>query len=66
RGEPLEETARRELLEETGYRAGRLELLLSSPTSPGMTPEITHLYLATHLRREGDGGGVGGENILVH
>ncbi len=65
-GEALEDTARRELLEETGYRAGDLSLLLSGPTSAGMTPELTHLFLATGLHREGKGGGVGGEDIKVH
>lgn len=66
RGEPRVETARRELEEETGYRAGRIEPLLASPTSPGMTPEITELFHATELVRVGPGGGVGGEDIVVH
>lgn len=66
RGESLEETARRELLEETGYHAGSMRLLLSGPTSPGMTPEITHLYLATKLERVSAGGGVDGEEIVTH
>lgn len=65
-GESLEETARRELLEETGYRAGSVVRLLDSPTSSGMTSEITHLFHATDLQREHEGGGVAGENILVH
>ena len=38
RGEAMAATAARELLEETGYRAGRIELLLAAPTSAGMTP----------------------------
>jgi ADP-ribose pyrophosphatase len=66
RGEPTIETARRELEEETGYRAGHIEALLASPTSPGMTPEITELFLATQLQRVGRGGGVGSEQIVVH
>lgn len=65
-GESLAETAARELMEETGYRAGRVELLISSPTSAGMTSEMTHLFFATDLVRENDGGGVAGENITVH
>lgn len=64
--ESLAETARRELLEETGYDAGKIEHLLTSPTSPGMTAEFFHLYLATELKRAHDGGGVAGENIRVH
>lgn len=65
-GESLADTARRELLEETGYRAGSMELLITSPTSAGMTSESVHLFHATDLTREHHGGGVGGENIIVH
>jgi ADP-ribose pyrophosphatase len=66
RGESLADTAGRELLEETGFRAGRIELLISSPTSAGMTPETTHLFHATHLVRENEGGGIAGEDITVY
>lgn len=66
RGEAMAETAARELLEETGYRAGKIELLLAAPTSAGMTPEITHLFLATDLSKEHDGGGTEHEDIKVH
>ncbi len=65
-GEALAETARRELLEETGYRAGSVVPLISSPTSAGMTSEFTHIFHATDLVRETAGGGVAGENIIVH
>lgn len=65
-GESLASTARRELLEETGYEAGAMEPLVSSPTSAGMTSEITHFFRATDLVRTHDGGGVSGENITVH
>jgi ADP-ribose pyrophosphatase len=66
RGESLAETAARELLEETGYRAGTIRSLLDTPTSAGMTSEIIHLFEATDLVREHEGGGVSGEEILVH
>ena len=66
RGEAIEESARRELLEETGYRAGSLKRLLSSPTSAGMTPELTHFFYATELEQINEGSGVEGENITVH
>jgi ADP-ribose pyrophosphatase len=65
-GESLAETARRELLEETGYRAATVKLLISSPTSAGMTSEFMHLFQAEGLTREHDGGGVAGEDIQVH
>lgn len=41
--------APRELEEETGYRAGRWELLGSFWTAPGFATELMHLYLATEL-----------------
>ncbi len=66
RAESLADTAARELLEETGYRAGTITKLLDTPTSAGMTSEFIHLFHATDLVREHAGGGVGGEEILVH
>jgi 8-oxo-dGTP pyrophosphatase MutT (NUDIX family) len=48
-GEPPQETARRELLEEVGMRAGRLEQLAEFYNSPGFCDEYTHLYCATEL-----------------
>lgn len=48
-GEPAEETARRELAEEVGLRAGRLELLARFYNSPGFSDEFTWLYLARDL-----------------
>lgn len=48
--EPHAEAARRELEEETGYRAGSWELLTSFWTAPGFATELMHLYLATDLR----------------
>lgn len=66
RAESLADTAARELLEETGYRAASMRLLISSPTSAGMTPELTHLFHATGLSQEHAGGGTAGEDIIVH
>jgi ADP-ribose pyrophosphatase len=48
-GEDPAATARRELAEETGYRAARLELLHSFFLSPGILDERMHLFLATDL-----------------
>ena len=50
-GEAPEACAARELVEETGYRAGRLERLGSIWTSPGFTDEIIHLYAAFDLEK---------------
>ncbi|HXQ59509.1 MAG TPA: NUDIX hydrolase [Acidimicrobiales bacterium] len=48
-GEPPEDTARRELLEEVGVHAGRLQVLGTMLNSPGFCDEETHLFLATGL-----------------
>jgi ADP-ribose pyrophosphatase len=48
-GEAPEATAARELLEETGYAAGKLTLLQSFYLSPGILDERMRLYLATDL-----------------
>jgi ADP-ribose pyrophosphatase len=48
-GEPLHAAAARELSEETGYRAARLERVLSFYTSPGILDEEMHLFVAEEL-----------------
>jgi len=50
-GETPEETAGRELLEETGYHSRRLEKLAEFFTSPGILAERMHLFLATELEK---------------
>ena len=47
--EPWDECARRELEEETGYRAGNLIPLTEIYTTPGFTDEVIRLYVATDL-----------------
>jgi ADP-ribose pyrophosphatase len=48
-GESPEGCAHRELAEETGLRAGRLERLTTIYTTPGFTDERIHLFLAQDL-----------------
>ena len=50
-GEDPEVCAGRELEEEIGYRAGRLQLLSSIFTAPGFTDEVIHVYKATGLTK---------------
>ena len=47
--EPLELTAERELIEEAGFSAGRMEYLTHFFSSAGMTDSVLHIYLATDL-----------------
>ncbi|MHC4427820.1 MAG: NUDIX hydrolase, partial [Planctomycetota bacterium] len=44
-----EQAAARELTEETGYKAGRIEPLGRFYTTPGMTDELMHVYVASDL-----------------
>jgi ADP-ribose pyrophosphatase len=64
-GEPPEECAHRELVEEAGMEAAKLTRLTTIYTTPGFTDERIHLYMATGLTpaalaREAD------EFITVH
>ncbi len=50
-GEEPSITAERELLEETGYKAGKMEYLGWFYTSPGTSTEVIHVFLAKDLVR---------------
>lgn len=65
-GEDDLDAAGRELIEETGYRAARLENLGNFYSSPGMISESFTLVRATGLEKIGPGGGTDDENITVH
>lgn len=62
-GEAAEATARRELIEETGYSAGRLTPLIKGPYSPALTDGTLDVFMATELAFVGKSGGDGNENI---
>jgi ADP-ribose diphosphatase len=66
-GEDPLETAGRELAEETGYRAGKLEKLSEFYMSPGILCERMHLFLASELTpgQEGREPGEEIENLVV-
>jgi len=62
-GETPLECAARELVEETGYRAGRIEHLISGPTVPAISRESIDVYLALKLEFAGKNGGDANEDI---
>jgi ADP-ribose pyrophosphatase len=65
-GESLLEAAKRELWEETGFRAENWVELGLYYSSPGLTDESIVLFLADSLRKEGVAGGDETESITVH
>ena len=65
-GEDIATSAARELEEETGYRADRIEIIGSFASSPGMVSETFTLVRAHGLTKVSNGGGVAGEDIVVH
>lgn len=60
------EAAKRELEEETGYRCRRMTFLTGGPISAGFGNEMLSYYRAWGLSRVSAGGGIEGENIVVH
>jgi len=64
-GEDPADCAARELVEETGYRAAELAPLAQFLTTPGVTDERMHAYLATGLEHVGQDL-EDDENITVH
>lgn len=65
-GATVEDTAIKELEEETGFTATRIERLGEFHASPGMLSEGFTLVRAHGVTRSGDGGGTEHEDIAVH
>jgi len=64
-GESMETAAKRELIEETGWSARRLEFLAEGPISTGASTETLRAYLCTGLEHVGKNGGDDNEIIEV-
>jgi ADP-ribose pyrophosphatase len=62
----VESTAVKELEEETGFTAGRIEILGEFQSSPGMLSESFTLVRVHDVRKVGKGGGTAHEDIAVH
>ncbi len=65
KGETLEDAARRELLEETGYYAKEMIFLTDGPMSSGSSGEILTAYLALGLEYKGIQGGDETEDLEI-
>ncbi len=52
-GEPAEIAAKRELLEETGYSAGKMVFLGSANPNPALMSNHVHFFAAFDLKKEG-------------
>ena len=50
-GEEPQMTAQREMIEEVGYRVGKLRHISTFFTTPGYTNEVMHLYFAYDLEK---------------
>lgn len=62
----VETAAKRELLEETGWQAEEVKVLITGPSSAGMSNEMISFARARKLTRIHAGGGDASENIIVH
>lgn len=62
----VEDTAVKELEEETGFTCARVERLGEFHSSPGMVAESFTLVRAHGIRKVGEGGGNEHEDITVH
>ncbi|MDP8211982.1 MAG: NUDIX hydrolase [Candidatus Zapsychrus exili] len=64
--ESLFSAAKRELLEETGYKAKRITKVISGPASSGSSSDILSVVMAHDIEKIDDGGGDELESIVVH
>ena len=64
-GEGMEEAAKRELIEETGWSAHQLDFLAEGPISTGASTEVLRAYLCSDLEHVGKSGGDDNEIIEV-
>ena len=62
----LEEAARRELREETGYSGGRWSKLMTLSANPALQNNLTHTFLAEGVTLDGPAAPEASEEITVH
>ena len=66
KNETLEDAARRELLEETGYEAKTVRFCIQGPASQASSADILTIFTASGLRKISEALGDGTETITVH
>lgn len=66
KNESMAIAAKRELLEETGYRAKKIVPLIKGPVSSGASGDFVTVVRAFNLTKETDGGGDEFESIIHH
>lgn len=66
RHESIEETAKRELLEETGYEGEKFELIREEPAAAALANDMMHVYWVQGLKKVSAGGGDETEDITLH
>ena len=66
RNESLLQAAQRELWEETGYQAKRMEKLTAGPILSGMSSDRMMLVWAVDIEKTGKGGGDHIESLKIH
>ncbi len=64
-GETQEEAAKREIMEETGYKVDIINHIKDFYITPGRANEIVSLFYCEVSERVNDGGGIGDENIGI-
>lgn len=64
-GETPEESIKREVMEETGYKVDFIKHVNDFYTSPGRTDEIMSIFYTEVSERINEGGGVGDEKITL-
>ena len=66
KNELIRSAAKRELLEETGYKAKKLVKILEGPISSGSNADIITMFQARDVKKVAEGGGDDLESIIVH
>ena len=64
-GEKPQDTVKREIAEEMGYKVDKLTHITDCFVSPGGNTEVTAIFYAEVSKKIGEGGGIDDENIRV-